>query len=944
MSFANSLRTLKALTQSVTTQIGVGLAAALRHVIIFLREAMKWVLGLAQTFANFMQTLFGKYEGGAKGIAMDLGEVDDLAGDLADATGDAAGGLGNAADAAEQLRKELSVLPFDELNQLNKDREATTSSGGNGGTGGTGGGLGDLGLGDLGMGLEDFLDGSELPEAISKWALRIKNAFLAHNWFALGRDIANMFNEGIQYLYDLLDPEKVMAKVEPFISAFTTAFNAFIDIFNFNLLGRTIARGINDVAYIFNSWYEKMNFVHLGEKLAEGLNGLLTEGDFIAWGQALGNKFMIAWDIFAGFVSDEEMWHNLGKKLADGLTGLNNGIRLNEIGSALADLANGLCTTLAEFAENAPWDDVVDNIVNGINTFINETEWDKNGQKVNKFITKLVDAIARVLNETHWDELGTGIASMLSQIDWLTHLKTVAEAIVNALGGLIRGLVSEPSGAISMGLIAGLLLLNLGSKLMAFFSLPGIGTGITGGILKSLSLSLPTFGAMAVASIGQALMVASVWDDIPTNLGNKLFGVLEKAFNATLRPDAVWRLFVIKQFEKLTGIDIPDVMEKGFSYGLTSPISTASSLIGMIVNKVKGEKIPEGVNDEVGRVSPLLQATANHSTALFGTSFSSGYNSGIRPAIQTMVNNIKSQFGETENQGASSGEATAWRYGHGFHNTTELNNNLGSIRNMVDAAVSNVRSAVEQTGVDTAYKYGRAFSDRSELNSNLNSMQTEVTSKFEAIQKAAETIGTGAKQGVIHGLQKHADGLKEASNQILTTAQTTADEVRSALDLSSDMYSLGSSAGNAFASGFSGVHIPMPHIMFDFLDIGLGMQIPIPTISWYKAGGLFKGGNGHVIGIGEDNRDEAVLPLENRKAMSAIADSIVNASNGSLGISADDIADAVVQAFVMTQSNQPDPIIHVEVKTENDEVLARAVTRGQQSIDYRNNPTPKLAY
>ena len=908
---------------------------------------MKAALRLAQGFAKVMESIFGKYTGSASALDTGLINSNDYADDLADSTGDAASGLGDAADAAEKLQKELSVLPFDELNQLNKDRENTSTGTGGTGSGGDASGLGD-GIGDIGdamTSLGDMIDNSLIPGKIQKWIDRIKEAFNAGDWNRLGKEIAGMLNEGMQGIYDALDPQRVMEKVEPFIEAFTTTFNSLVDNLNFDLIGRTIARGINDIAYIFNSWYEKMNFQRLGEQLSNGLNGLLTEGDFLAWGQALGNKFMIAWDIFAGFVSNEEMWHNLGKKLADGVRGLNNGIRLNEIGGALADLANGLCTTLADFAEHAPWDDVVDNIANGINTFINETEWDENGKKVNVFITKLVDAISRVLGDTDWEELGSGIGTMLSQIDWITHLSTVANAIVSALGGLLRGLISTPSGLIFTGIIAGFVLLNLGARLMSFFSLPGIGTGITSGMMESLGLALPSFGAMAVAAIGQAILVASVWDEIPTNLGNKIFGVLEKAFNATLRPDAVWRQFVLNAFENLTGIDIPDVMERGFSFGLTSPISTASNLIGTIIDKVKEKRIPEGVNEEVGRVSPLLQATANHSMALFGASFSSGYDSKIKPVLQTMANNIKTKFSETENNAGKSGENTAWRYGYGFHNTGELSNNLNSIHGMMSNAVSNIQGLVEQSGVNTAYGYGRAFADRIELNSNLAATQAEVTSAFEAIRQAAESAGEGAKAGVLHGLQKQSDGLSEWSKNAIGIATSTATDMRAQLNMEQDMYWLGASAAEAFSYGFSNVRVEVPHVYVSgWTDYGMGIVIPSIGVEWYKGGGLFKGGQGQLIGIGEDNRDEAVLPLENRKAMSAIAESIVGASNGTLGLSADDIADAVVQAMVMTQSSQNDPIFHIEVKTEDNEVLARAVTRGQRSIDYRNNPTPKLAY
>ena len=59
---------------------------------------------------------------------------------------------------------------------------------------------------------------------------------------------------------------------------------------------------------------------------------------------------------------------------------------------------------------------------------------------------------------------------------------------------------------------------------------------------------------------------------------------------------------------------------------------------------------------------------------------------------------------------------------------------------------------------------------------------------------------------------------------------------------------------------------------------------------------------------------------------------------------ADKIAERMVDVMLSTQKDNSNQMLYVEVKTENDEVLARAVTRGQRKLDYRNNPTPQLAY
>ena len=149
-----------------------------------------------------------------------------------------------------------------------------------------------------------------------------------------------------------------------------------------------------------------------------------------------------------------------------------------------------------------------------------------------------------------------------------------------------------------------------------------------------------------------------------------------------------------------------------------------------------------------------------------------------------------------------------------------------------------------------------------------------------------------------------------------------------------------------FADGISSIDIKLPHITWDWTTLGAGdLSINIPTnfgISWYAKGGLFD--DPSIIGVGEAGR-EAVLPLENKRTMRMIANSIIDNSDSFGGLTSDEIKQAVAQGVAMAmmnnQNNQP-VTVYAELKTENDEVLARAVARGQHKLDYRFNPTPQI--
>lgn len=103
---------------------------------------------------------------------------------------------------------------------------------------------------------------------------------------------------------------------------------------------------------------------------------------------------------------------------------------------------------------------------------------------------------------------------------------------------------------------------------------------------------------------------------------------------------------------------------------------------------------------------------------------------------------------------------------------------------------------------------------------------------------------------------------------------------------------------------------------------------------------LFNGAQ--VIGIGEAG-SEAVLPLENPRTMKKIADSIVSSSDGSMGLTKEEMTKAVAQGVAMAMSmnsgnNNPQYIMNSIILDGSE--IAKAVTKAQNDMDSRYNPSP----
>lgn len=154
---------------------------------------------------------------------------------------------------------------------------------------------------------------------------------------------------------------------------------------------------------------------------------------------------------------------------------------------------------------------------------------------------------------------------------------------------------------------------------------------------------------------------------------------------------------------------------------------------------------------------------------------------------------------------------------------------------------------------------------------------------------------------------------------------------------------------NSVGKMLNGLNIKIP----DWVP-GLGgkeLKFNIPTwtpgkFPYLAKGGILKRGQ---LGILEGSGAEAVVPLEhNRRWIGKVSEEMARSNRSNLGEGAsvdivNKIVEGIVTAMIANQGNQP-PInvnCYATLRTEDNEVLARAVTKGQQSLDYRTNPTPQ---
>ena len=1061
-TWANQVRLLTLNFQSLSAVIGQGLIAGILPAIQALNALMSKLMQAANVFRNFMYVLMGKKlkgsQGGVSDIVSNLGGIE-TAGD------DASSGLDDATSSAKKLKKALSVLPFDQLNQLadNSNDSGTASKS-------LGSGLGDLA--DSFAGIQDSLDEvltvDETP--INKWASKIRKAFLAKDWEGVGTTIADMLNLGMSKVYEVINWKNVAPKITEFTDAFTRAFNSLNTRLDFDLLGRTIGTGINTAVNTLNQLIGDggIDFGLIGRNIGDGLIGALDEINWTNLGELLGNKFMISWKMLSGFVkrmSEEDGagvtgWDKLGSSLGKALNGAVSKISMKDIADSLSGILNGAFRSLAAFTKTVNWDELTNNITEGISTFLKKTNWKENGQALGDFISHLCTALKNTLTKDTFYEFGQGVGTFLGELPWGEILSTAADLLLtgltSALNGLFDGLEEKHpiAGHIAewltkafiavkianitgigtlvgslVGHIAGKIAEKKNAEMIAEKLADVLGDGTSGAkeAIKDLGDEAEAAGnggfttlAEKIKNLGDVAQTAGgqfqgFWG-YATNLGATAFvveglGQVKKAMDFKDSTADAFNDFevvrkALKIIEDQTGIsgdkliglggDLKNVKDNAFDFdGQLQTVETSLENLGISSDTFKQalkqamEESDTSTNSHVSNINEYIGTMGtefdNAKSALerlsdqavitptqfdeLSTVLQQQESSGAtaRAAFQALMDKMAEMgidtrkvikaFSEDVPKASSTMSKSVATASESVSSKTKTG--FGLANTAVSTAMAGMKKSTEST-MPSIWSKIKNTNDDVETNS-----KTNWGNSASAVSTALGTMDTDTKDvmgKVMTTIQSYWSSVLINTNQIWEKASGKVDTetgkmktyTESNLSGISDkikrlfnvnLTSIGRETAQSFADGMKQVHLPtLTYYISEWRkhDLGGGRtsSTPVYKPNWYAKGGLFNGAQ--VIGIGEAG-SEAVLPLENPRTMKKIADSIVSSSDGSMGLTKEEMAKAVAQGVAMAMStnngNKNPQYIMNSISIDGDE-FAKIVTKAKENRDSRFNPSP----
>lgn len=252
---------------------------------------------------------------------------------------------------------------------------------------------------------------------------------------------------------------------------------------------------------------------------------------------------------------------------------------------------------------------------------------------------------------------------------------------------------------------------------------------------------------------------------------------------------------------------------------------------------------------------------------------------------------------------------------------------------------------IEKGSSGLASDYGTAFGKglSSGILETKGENESAVGTVLSALKTKLSTYNTSFENIGGKYMRKLNSGINSEKNDLENNVKNITGSINSAFgSIQDSMWSYGHNAIQKFVNGIQSVPIKLPHLKMDYTDWQDGDNHRWrwnSSVDWYAKGGLFNGAQ--VIGVGEAGR-EAVLPLENRRTMSMIADSIVSNSDNTMGLTKEEMAQAVAQGVAMAMMNNSgnNPKYIMNSINVNGREIMKAVTEAENDANYRLNPSP----
>jgi hypothetical protein len=364
-------------------------------------------------------------------------------------------------------------------------------------------------------------------------------------------------------------------------------------------------------------------------------------------------------------------------------------------------------------------------------------------------------------------------------------------------------------------------------------------------------------------------------------------------------------------------------------------LSDSKDAFDLIYNSLKDMGVPLDEFDE------MLKTDFPDAVVTMETNAKNSF-SGMATSAKTSMGTVT-----TAVSNASSSVNRNTKTGFGLANTA-VSTAMAGMKKSTESTMPSIWSKIKNTNDDVETNSKTNWGNSaSAVSTALGTMDTDTKDVMGKVMTTIQSYWSSVLINTNQIWEKASGKVDTETGKMKSYTETNlsgiSDKIKRLFNV--NLTSIGRETAQSFADGMKQVHLPtLTYYISEWRkhDLGGGRtsSTPVYKPNWYAKGGLFNGAQ--VIGIGEAG-SEAVLPLENPRTMKKIADSIVSSSDGSMGLTKEEMAKAVAQGVAMAMSmnsgNKNPQYIMNSIILDGSEI-AKAVSKAQKDTNSRFNPSP----
>lgn len=490
-------------------KLGYSFAAMVSPLINALAPAIVYVIELLTKLANIINQVFSALTGAT---------VWNKAKNFTDSWRDSITGAG---DAAKKTAKELkkTVLGFDELNQLQDNKDS--SSGG-------GGGLADM---------FETLPIDQKWKDIADW---LKKMWEIGDFYELGKKLGEKLRDWLESI----PWEKIRKTANKLGGALATLINGFVEVERLGYdIGKTIAQSVNTVFEFLNGFVHRLHWDSIGKFIGETFNGFFENIDWALIKDTVVTGMAGIAEAIQNFI-DTFHWDNISNFIINAVDTIVSGVKSFIEGIDWHDFGQKIGTQIRKSIEGIDWKDVGEAIGEVIQAAV---DWVSGMLETLPSVKELANATHNLLTglfeKVDSEEIGKNIATILNNIyDFLVEFwKVNGEDIKNEVKDFFKGFWDNIDKE-DLKKVLGVLL----------------SAAVIGGITSALGAFAKTFltakiNAMVSGAAGASAPVATAGG---TSLGSLLLGGISAVFTAAAVAATIkMAIDDVKSYKDSLGVD-----------------------------------------------------------------------------------------------------------------------------------------------------------------------------------------------------------------------------------------------------------------------------------------------------------------------------------------------------------------------------------------------------